>query len=156
MKNLVKKSNNVEIYRMSSRGDERNFYADMGWVFASRDIRKELDDYPIDNDDDRRWLVAFKGDEVVAFRSYYFKDDVGRFADAWVSPPLRRQHVYSTLIKLAIHDMASAGVKRITAVANERSRPGLEKAGFTMTKLRGKKFFDMEMIVGEKGGDSDE
>lgn len=153
MKELVKKIKGLAIYRMASRGDERSFYADLGWIFASREIRRELDGYPIDNDDDRRWLVAFRGDEAVAFRSYWVKGETGRFGDAWVAPPLRGNGIYSTLITLAIRDLAKSGAISVTAVANERSRPGLEKAGFAVVKPRGKKFFDMERAITEEDRD---
>lgn len=139
MKKQVKKSGEITYYLMNSTDDPRDFYAELGHVFASAEIRKELDGYPINNDAERMWVVAFEGDRLIGFRSFGYKsDDDAVFFDSWVHPDFRHNGVYRTMIDLAIKEIRKTGRTAINAIANDKSLPILSKRGFKETRKRGR------------------
>lgn len=139
MKELLSRSGELCYYLMGSKDSPREFYADMGWIFASAEIRKDLDDYPINNDGDRLWIVAMEGEMVVGFRSFGFKNDTDAvFFDAWVRPERRGNGVYRKMLDLALKHVRKGGRICVTAIANANSLPALTKAGFKETRRRGK------------------
>lgn len=139
MKELLKKEGDLEYYLMSSADEPRNFYADLGHIFASSEIRKELDGYPINNESERLWIVAMEDTAVVGFRSFGFKSDEDAvFYDSWVHPDRRNNGIYKKMIDFAITEIKKAGRTAVNAIANEKSLPILSKKGFAKTRKRGR------------------
>lgn len=131
-----------EVWNTKADGAEE-FYALLGWIFASKQIRAELDGYPIDNDDDRYWVVALSPnkDRVVGFRSFGCSPEKNKamFYDAWVHPEYRKKGIYSRMNKIAISQMiSSCPCAVLTATANDRSLPGLLKLGLTVHRKVGR------------------
>jgi len=152
MKKHVKKNGEIEYFLMNCEDDERGFYADIGHIFASAEIRKELDGYPINNDTQRMWIVAFEGERLIGFRSFGYKnDDEAVFFDSWVHPDFRHNGIYRTMIDLAVKEIRKAGRASISAIANERSLPILIKKGFEETSKRGRfTYLKMEIPLKEE------
>jgi ribosomal protein S18 acetylase RimI-like enzyme len=136
-----------ELYRMSAQGDSKEFYAEMGHIFASREIRKELDGYPIDNTPERMWIVAYLGEKVVGFRSYGTDSKgEGVFFDAWVREDCRRNGLYRRMLQLAEQDLREIGARIIRAIGNDNSTPILQEQGFKILRKRGR-FNVMEKVI---------
>lgn len=153
MKKQVKKNGEIEYFLMNSADDPREFYAELGHVFASADIRKELDGYPINNDAERMWIVVFEGDRLIGFRSFGYKnDDEAVFFDSWVHPDFRHNGIYRTMIDLAVKEIRKAGRTSISAIANEKSLLILTKKGFEETRKRGRfTYLKMDIPLKEDG-----
>lgn len=128
----------VQFYLMNSTDDPRGFYGEMGHIFASAEIRKELDGYPINNDDDRQWIAAFKDGELVGFRAFGHSGEKGFFYETWIVPQYRKTGIYRVMLKHAESELADKNVKIISVVANEKARPILEKFGFDVDRMRGR------------------
>lgn len=132
----------TEIYLMRADGDARRFYADLGHIFASPEIRRDMDGYPVSNIEHRGWIVAFRkgGPEVVAFRSFDVDPDskVATYRDAWVDEPYRQNGIYNHLLDLTEHHLSLNLVKRIKAIGNPKAAPILQKHGFVVTSMRGR------------------
>lgn len=145
---MIAEYKGYRIYRMMAEEDMKAFYAEIGHVFASREIRKELDGYPVDNEPGRKWIVAYWGDEVVGFRSYDVSErGEGIYYDAWVREDCRKNGLYSQMLDLAENELQkSFGVSIIKAIGNPTSAPILEKKGFRTIKMRGK-FHMMEKVL---------
>ena len=59
----------IKIRQMNSATD-KDFYNLLGYLFASKKIRKELEGYPLSNEDDWIWFIAFdKDNKIVGFLS---------------------------------------------------------------------------------------
>ncbi|MDI9423592.1 MAG: GNAT family N-acetyltransferase [Spirochaetota bacterium] len=139
MKKILKKSGELEYFLMSSADDPRGFYSETGHIFASAAIRKELDGYPINNDDERLWICAFEGERLVGFRSFGYKnDEEAVFFDSWVHSDFRGNGIYRTMIDLALKEIRKNGRTHVTAIANEKSLPILLKKGFEEVRKRGR------------------
>lgn len=129
----------LSIYRMTADDKPREFYADMGNVFASPEIRKDMDGYPVSNIPGRQWIVAFDGQTVVGFRSFDINEDTVVYRDAWVDEIYRNNGLYTRMLETAetLLSMATA-VKRIKAIGNPKAAPILQKHGFVVTSMRGR------------------
>lgn len=139
MKKLLQQDGDIAYYLMNSADSPQEFYADLGHIFASAEIRKDLDGYPINNDDERLWIIAFDGDRVIGFRSLGYKnDDEAVFFDSWVHPDFRHNGIYRTMIDFAVKEIRKAGRTSVNAIANEKSLPILTKKGFEETRKRGR------------------
>mgnify|MGYP001202735756 CR=1 FL=1 len=145
---MIAEYKDYKIYRMKAEDDLKAFYAEMGHIFASKDIRIELDGYPIENEPGRRWIVAYLGNEVVGFRSYGVnKTGEGVYYDAWVRKDCRKNGLYRQMLDLAEGDLEKTfGVTKIKAIGNPMSAPILEKNGFRTVRTRGK-FHMMEKVI---------
>ncbi|MDI9393288.1 MAG: GNAT family N-acetyltransferase [Synergistota bacterium] len=138
LQELVVDGDPVKFYLMNSADDPYSFYGEMGYIFASAEIRKELDGYPINNDPGRQWVVAFRNDDIVGFRSFGQSEGKGVFYEAWVAPQYRRSGIYRAMLALAESELTDKNVKIISVVANEKARPILEKFGFDVDRMRGR------------------
>ena len=141
MKKLLRQDGDIAYYLMNSADSPREFYADLGHIFASAEIRKELDGYAINNDDGRLWIVAMEDVAVIGFRSFGLKsgdENQAVFYDAWVHPDRRNNGIYRKLIDYALSEIRKLGRSEVLAIANERSLPVLSKRGFTEYRKRGR------------------
>ena len=145
---MIAEYKGYRIYHMKAEDDPKAFYAEMGPIFASRDIRMELDGYPVENEPGRKWIVAYWGDEVVGFRSYDVNEKgEGIYYDAWVREDCRKNGLYRFMLDLAESELRrSFEVVKIKAIGNPISAPILEKKGFRTVKMRGK-FHVMEKVL---------
>lgn len=139
LQDLIVKGSPVRFYLMNSADDPHDFYGEMGHVFASADIRKELDGYPINNDNDRYWIVAFnKKGKLVGFRAFGNSDEKGYFYDTWIDEQFRGTGIYRVMFDHAESELVDRGVKTISVIGNEKARPILEKFGFVVDRMRGR------------------
>ena len=141
MKKLLQQDGDIAYYLMNSADSPREFYADLGHIFASAEIRKDLDGYPINNDDERLWIIAMEDVAVIGFRSFGLKsgnEDTAVFYDAWVHPDRRNNGIYRKLVDFALKEVRKLGRSEVLAIANERSLPALSKRGFVEYRKRGR------------------
>jgi hypothetical protein len=145
---MIAEYKGYKIFHMTAEHDPKAFYAEMGHIFASREIRKELDGYPVENEPGRKWVVVYYGDEVVGFRSYDVNEKgEGVYYDAWVREDCRKNGLYRQMLDLAESELKkSFGVSVIKAIGNSTSAPILKKKGFHTVKMRGK-FHVMEKVL---------
>jgi GNAT superfamily N-acetyltransferase len=141
MKKLLRQDGDIAYYLMSSADSPREFYADLGHIFASTEIRKELDGYAINNDDERLWIVTMEDVAVIGFLSFGLKsnnENQAIFYDAWVHPDRRNNGIYRKLINLSLSKIRKLERSEVLVIANERSLPVLSKCGFTEYRKRGR------------------
>lgn len=127
-------------YRLMSTADgEKEFYSIMGKFFASAEVRRDFDGYPLNNDDSRLWIVAFDGEKVVGFGSFGVnKKDVGQFYDAWVHPDYRKQGIHKKMINYRMHWFIDHNISTVRVVAYPSTVEMFKKLGFSIEQQRGK------------------
>lgn len=129
----------IRYHLMSTQDGEREFYGVMGKFFASADIRRDLDGYPLNNDDSRMWIVAFDGEKPVGFGSFgVLKNNEGQLYDAWVAPEYRRQGIHKSLLAMRLDWFAEHGVVTVHVIAYPSTRERFLQMGFKIDRMRGK------------------
>lgn len=130
--------------KMSFREGERDreFYADMGPFFASRDVAKELGE-PLYDEEGSLWLIGRKGKTVVGWSVFRIrKDKVGVFDWSYVIPDYRQQGIWSQLYDHKVSFLKDRGVERVhTATANSLLVKAYNNRGFTLRHTRGSWMF---------------
>ena len=99
--NLMK---NISYERTSSR--EADFYTKLGYLFASKKIRKELHGYPLSNEDNWTWFIAREGKQILGFVSIEpqktsYKCDTIHVLNS--VPNKTADVIYKKMISLLIH-----------------------------------------------------
>lgn len=131
------------VSRMTSAQDGCAFYCALGPFFASRAVRKEFDEYPLNDSPDHVWFVATDADRVIAFASVLCHPDRGiaQLGDTYVAESYRRQGIASALLGCREREAAIHGIHRLKGIANARSRGYFEQAGYTLSSQRGRFFY---------------
>ncbi len=112
-----------------------DFYGLMGCFFGSRQVAKEVG-INIYDDTDKRWFVAFEGDQVIGFASIR-----GRIvSDCYVVPSKRNAGVFRKILKT----LEISTIGQIAANCTPASRKAFSNAGF-VEKRQTKNFTYMEL-----------
>ena len=111
----------------------------MGKFFASAKVRRDLDGYPLNNDDSRMWIVAFDGENVIGFGSFGVdKNEIGNLYDAWVHPDFRRHGIHTHMLNLRMEWFIEHNIETIRVVAYPSTQKLFTKLGFLVERMRGR------------------
>lgn len=127
-------------YKIMRAADEgEKFYAKLGRFFASKEVRKEVGGYPIDNDPEWTWIIAQEKRTfgVVGFISLAPNKDTLEIRVFYVEGKYRKQRIATTLIEKAEHFAKHEGLKHVSANVTKEGQIVLEKMGYTVTRERG-------------------
>jgi len=129
----------MRIYDGVPKDKRRDFFAQMGYYFASKAVRKDLGGYPLGFDDDFVWIIAeSKRGDVLGFASLSFaKSGVAWLQDAWVDPDQRRNGIYRALLDKRVELTIERGASSILAMVRAPLLPFYEANGFHIVNSRG-------------------
>lgn len=129
---------NIHYKMMMAAENPEKFYGKLGRFLASRQVRKEIGGYPINNEDDWPWLVAIETRtfSVIGFMSMEPAKHNLMIHDYYVVEPYRNQRVFDTLLEKAIH-YADFEKTSLYASVREPLQAIFEKRGFSVVCSRG-------------------
>lgn len=130
---VIKTVKGIKYCTMSSAEDGEMFYAMLGRFFCSKEIIKELDGYPIYNNDNYVWIVAIAGTSVVGFYSHFCKGGIIHLDNCYVVPEYRKTGISKTLFSLFLQSNRDKEIRVITKVPSF-----YEKHGFKAVTQRGR------------------
>ena len=140
----------IRIRQMNSIKDN-DFYNILGYFFASKNFRKKLT-YPLSNEDDWIWLVAFnKDNNVIGFLSLepmvsgYKIDSIYVLNDYY---KIYGNRVYNELIEKAIK-LSKNNKKYISATIKKELGVVFEKYNFYVTKNKSEKWINIRRDLNE-------
>lgn len=140
----------IRIRQMNSIKDN-DFYNILGYFFASKNFRKKLT-YPLSNEDDWIWLVAFnKDNNVIGFLSLepmvsgYKIDSIYVLNDYY---KIYGNRVYNELIEKAIK-LSKNNKKYISATIKKELVVVFEKYNFYVTKNKSEKWINIRRDLNE-------
>ena len=139
----VNNMNKVKYEKASSK--QEDFYTNMGYLFASKKIRKELGGYPLSNDDDWTWFIAKLNDKIVGFAAIEPQKSSLRLDVIHVlhSVPTKEADImYTKLLKL-VTDFADFSKMAITATVAKVLIHLFTENGFVETKSKGIKWINI-------------
>lgn len=140
----------IRIRQMNSIKDN-DFYNILGYFFSSKNFRKKLT-YPLSNEDDWIWLVAFnKDNNVIGFLSLepivsgYKIDSIYVLNDYY---KIYGNRVYNELIEKAIK-LSKNNKKYISATIKKELVVVFEKYNFYVTKNKSEKWINIRRDLNE-------
>lgn len=134
----MRRRGSVKIVRMSSVADEREFYATLGKFFASKEVRKALGGYPLNNDETHSWFVAFRNGGVVGFVSLEPKGPGRAEVHAvWVDPA-EAPELAGRLVVAAKTWAREAGIGELFGRFLPAQADLLKPAGFVQVGAKGR------------------
>ena len=122
----------MNIRALSNR--DKDFYMLMGPFLANRKVETEIG-YPIYDDDNKVWFLAFEGDEVIGF-CYLQETRNGKYqiGSCYVTEQSRGQGVFQGLLNEALS--RARGIVELTT-NKEHVANTLVPLGFSATSTRG-------------------
>lgn len=139
----------LTIRQMSSATD-KDFYSILGYFFASKKFRKELEGYPLSNEDDWIWFVAFnKDNNVIGFLSLepmtsgYKIDSIYVLLDYY---KIYGNRVYNELIEKAVK-LSQNNKKYLSGTVRKDLVIVFEKYDFYITKNKSEKWINIRRDV---------
>lgn len=139
----VNTMNKIEYEQTSSLQD--NFYANMGYLFASKKIRKELGGYPLSNDDNWTWLIAKLDGEIIGFAAIEPQKTSLRLDVIHVLHKIASKEadaIYGKLLFLTTN-FADKNKMAITATVPKVLLEMFKEHGFEETKIKGTKWINI-------------
>jgi GNAT superfamily N-acetyltransferase len=121
---MLKIKNNV--YQISSKEDDGLFWSKMGRFFASKEIRKEFNGYPLNDSDDHIWFVTLdRNENVTAFLGVSFEKidkNEGWITEMYTLPDYRQKGLAAKLLSTAIESLQeNDNIHYIKVVAHPES-----------------------------------
>lgn len=113
---------------------DNDFYQLIGPFLSRREIVSELGS-PVWDDGGKRWFVAVIDGNVVGFAGIRESGRWSLLVSAYVVPEMRRQGVYTELLR---NRMKAIGGSAAKAIATASAVPGLERHGFILSCMRGR------------------
>ena len=125
-----------EYTQLRSVEDEAGFFAQMGWFFASPNVRRECGGYPLNDGQLYRWFVVRQRGRVLGFISLEQRSDIIRIRDGFVRAEARGRGLFRALRAQALYYIDQ---QRIVCSARVTSRSAelLAPYGFTVQSTRG-------------------
>lgn len=132
------KQSTHEISIISSKDDGDAFWIKMGRFFASKEIRKEFDGYPLNDSDKHYWFILTIGEVVVSFLGLSL-EKLGSKKEVWITemytlPDHRQKGFSSMLLAEALeHIQSIKGAEMIRVIAHPKSHSHIifKKNNFT-------------------------
>lgn len=139
---MFKLGNNVHTTTSATDGDL--FWIKMGRFFASKEIRKQFDGYPLNDSNDHLWFVILKKEEVVSFLGVTL-EKVENKGEIWITemyttPEHRQKGLSSTIFKEVLkwsNGIQLAKSLKVIAHPNSYSHNIFKKNGFEVEKMKG-------------------
>lgn len=114
---------------------------------TSQECIKELDNYPILNDNDCIWIIAKECDKIIAFTGMRVKGTKAILKESYVIPSYRKKGIYSKLFLMREKYIKELNKKTIiTGIANKKSAPVFLKNNYTL-KRETKNYYYFEKIL---------
>lgn len=135
----------IKIRQMNSVID-KDFYSLLGYLFASKKIRKELEGYPLSNEDDWIWFIAFdKDNKIVGFLSLEPMKSGYKIDSIHVLKDYRKiygNRVYNELIEKAVK-LSQNNKKYLSGTVKKDMVIVFEKYNFHITKNKSEKWINI-------------
>lgn len=139
----------LTIRQMSSATD-KDFYSILGYFFASKKFRKELEGYPLSNEDDWIWFVAFnKDNNVIGFLSLEPMTSGYKIDSIYVLLDYHKiygNRVYNELIEKAVK-LSQNNKKYLSGTVRKDLVVVFEKYDFYITKNKSEKWINIRRDV---------
>lgn len=139
----------LTIRQMSSATD-KDFYSILGYFFASKKFRKELEGYPLSNEDDWIWFVAFnKDNNVIGFLSLEPMTSGYKIDSIYVLLDYHKiygNRVYNELIEKAVK-LSQNNKKYLSGTVRKDLVIVFEKYDFYITKNKSEKWINIRRDV---------
>lgn len=139
----------LTIRQMSSATD-KDFYSILGYFFASKKFRKELEGYPLSNEDDWIWFVAFnKDNNVIGFLSLEPMTSGYKIDIIYVLLDYHKiygNRVYNELIEKAVK-LSQNNKKYLSGTVRKDLVIVFEKYDFYITKNKSEKWINIRRDV---------
>lgn len=139
----------LTIRQMSSATD-KDFYSILGYFFASKKFRKELEGYPLSNEDDWIWFVAFnKDNNVIGFLSLEPMTSGYKIDSIYVLLDYHKiygNRVYNELIEKAVK-LSQNNKKYLSGTVRKDLVIVFEKYDFYITKNKSEKWINIRRNV---------
>lgn len=139
----------LTIRQMSSATD-KDFYSILGYFFASKKFRKELEGYPLSNEDDWIWFVAFnKDNNVIGFLSLEPMTSGYKIDSIYVLLDYHKiygNQVYNELIEKAVK-LSQNNKKYLSGTVRKDLVIVFEKYDFYITKNKSEKWINIRRDV---------
>ena len=139
----------LTIRQMSSATD-KDFYSILGYFFASKNFRKELEGYPLSNEDDWIWFVAFnKDNNVIGFLSLEPMTSGYKIDSIYVLLDYHKiygNRVYNELIEKAVK-LSQNNKKYLSGTVRKDLVIVFEKYDFYITKNKSEKWINIRRDV---------
>ena len=128
----------IHFRQLRASDDEEKFYAKMGKFFASRQVRKSLGGYPLDNELDWIWIVAIekRSFSIVGFISIDTTSKQHLVIRSLYTTQ-EHQEVARPLLDKAVH-LSKYEVKALESMVMESQVELFTQAGFEVKSTRGK------------------
>jgi GNAT superfamily N-acetyltransferase len=130
----------VVTYKKFSVEKNPDFYLIFGPMFASRQIRKELDGYPLSNEDDWQWITALEKNKVLGFLALEPSKNGVHIHATYIFPEYRGKGI---LKELLAKTKDAVGDKIITVTARDFLQHTYESFGFVVTGKKGKNWINL-------------
>lgn len=141
----------LTIRQMSSATD-KDFYSILGYFFASKKFRKELEGYPLSNEDDWIWFVAFnKDNNVIGFLSLEPMTSGYKIDSIYVLLDYHKiygNRVYNELIEKAVK-LSQNNKKYLSGTVRKDLVIVFEKYDFYITKNKSEKWINIRRDLNE-------
>ena len=141
-----KDDKNMITYKIYSAENNPDFYLKFGPFFASREIRKDLDGYPLSNEDDWQWITALDKNNIVGFMALEPKGGACHIHVSYVFPDYRKQGILKKFVKRCVDE--SKGTI-IATIRNELEKT-YTSAGFIVTGKKGKNWLNIRRDIDAK------
>lgn len=125
-----------EYTQLRSVEDESGFFAQMGWFFASPNVRRECGGYPLNDGPLYRWFVVRQRGRVLGFISLEQRSDIIRIRDGFVRAEARGRGLFRALRTQALDYIDRQGIV-CSARVTSHSADLLTPYGFTVQSTRG-------------------
>lgn len=139
----------LTIRQMSSATD-KDFYSILGYFFASKKFRKELEGYSLSNEDDWIWFVAFnKDNNVIGFLSLEPMTSGYKIDSIYVLLDYHKiygNRVYNELIEKAVK-LSQNNKKYLSGTVRKDLVIVFEKYDFYITKNKSEKWINIRRDV---------
>lgn len=139
----------LTIRQMSSATD-KDFYSILGYFFASKKFRKGLEGYPLSNEDDWIWFVAFnKDNNVIGFLSLEPMTSGYKIDSIYVLLDYHKiygNRVYNELIEKAVK-LSQNNKKYLSGTVRKDLVIVFEKYDFYITKNKSEKWINIRRDV---------
>lgn len=146
LRNII--MNMIKYYVMSVQKNGSEFYSKLGYLFASRNIRKELGGYPLNNEDNWQWIVATKQDDVVGFIALEPKKKSIYIDSFYVFEKYRSKGIFQAMLDMALKLYDN---DEITVSCQQTIKDVFEKNNFVQSGQKGRSWVNMRRKPNAEG-----
>lgn len=146
LRNLI--MNMIKYSVMSVQKNGAEFYSKLGYLFASKKIRKELGGYPLNNEDNWQWIVATKQDDVIGFIALEPKKKSIYIDSFYVFDKYRGKGIFQAMLDMALKLYDN---DEITVSCQQTIKDVFEKNNFVQGGQKGHSWVNMRRKSNAEG-----